>query len=67
MCVRVTCQSCAKPTYTGCGQHIESVLGDVPTAARCQCQRSNSAPAPVAGRLESWVSAVLGKTSGRHT
>lgn len=36
MCSRVTCRTCGKPTYSGCGQHIEQVLGDVPKAERCQ-------------------------------
>ena len=36
MCSRVTCKTCGKPTYAGCGQHIEQVLGDVPKAERCQ-------------------------------
>ena len=66
MCQRVTCKSCGKPTYSGCGRHIEAVLGDVPTAARCQCRESTSRAAPVAGRLESWVSALLGKASRRQ-
>lgn len=38
MCQRVTCSSCGKPTYAGCGRHIEAVLGDVPEAERCQCR-----------------------------
>jgi len=37
MCRRVTCPSCGKPTFAGCGLHIEQVLGDVPKADRCQC------------------------------
>lgn len=67
MCQRVTCKSCGKPTYTGCGRHIESVLGDVPKAARCQCRESATQQAPTASRLESWVSALLGKPSGRQS
>lgn len=58
MCQRVTCKSCGKPTYTGCGRHIESVLGDLPPTARCRCRERESKQA---GRLESWVSALLGK------
>ncbi len=38
MCRRVQCAKCGKPTFTGCGLHIEQVLGDVPTAERCQCR-----------------------------
>jgi hypothetical protein len=43
MCQRVTCSSCGKPTYAGCGRHIEAVLGDVPQAERCQCRSKQAA------------------------
>jgi len=33
------CQQCGKPSWVGCGQHIEQVLGDVKPADRCQCPR----------------------------
>lgn len=35
MCQRITCRKCGKPSFAGCGRHIESVLGDVPVAGRC--------------------------------
>lgn len=38
MCRRVTCERCGKPTYAGCGMHVEQVLGDVPKAERCTCR-----------------------------
>ncbi len=38
MCRRVQCMVCQRPTYAGCGAHIEQVLGDVPKDARCQCR-----------------------------
>lgn len=38
MCRRVECPNCEKPTYAGCGMHIEQVLGDVPRASRCDCR-----------------------------
>ncbi len=37
MCRRVTCATCHKPTFTGCGQHVEQVLADVPKKDRCAC------------------------------
>jgi hypothetical protein len=37
MCRRVECAKCGRPTYAGCGLHIEQVLGDVPPAERCRC------------------------------
>ena len=40
MCHRVTCRSCRKPTFRGCGQHVEQVLVGVPKAQRCSCDRA---------------------------
>ncbi|MGX1804130.1 hypothetical protein ACWIGI_00320 [Nocardia sp. NPDC055321] len=37
MCQRIVCQGCGKPSFQGCGEHVEEVLGDVPTAQRCAC------------------------------
>jgi hypothetical protein len=39
MCTKVTCDRCKKPTWQGCGLHIEDALGDVPTVDRCTCPR----------------------------
>ncbi len=38
MCQRVRCSSCQKPTYVGCGRHVEQVLGDVRPEDRCRCR-----------------------------
>ena len=27
MCSKVTCKKCGKPTWSGCGEHIEEALG----------------------------------------
>lgn len=35
MCRKVTCKKCGKPTWAGCGQHIEQTLAEVPKAERC--------------------------------
>ncbi len=40
MCRRVTCPTCNKPTWAGCGQHIEQALAGVPKAERCACGES---------------------------
>ncbi len=37
MCRRTTCKKCKKPSWAGCGAHVEQVLGDVPESDRCQC------------------------------
>jgi hypothetical protein len=38
MCSRVTCAQCGKPSFVGCGRHVEEVLGDVPLEERCRCR-----------------------------
>lgn len=42
MCRRVTCPKCKKPSWAGCGAHVESVLGDVPKAERCRCREAGA-------------------------
>lgn len=45
MCVRTTCQSCGKPTWGGCGAHIEAALAGVPHDQRCKCRETKGANA----------------------
>ncbi len=42
MCRAVTCKSCGKPTWVGCGEHVEQVLGSVPVEDRCQGHSNDS-------------------------
>ncbi len=35
MCRAVVCKKCGKPTWAGCGRHVEQVLAGVPRADRC--------------------------------
>ncbi len=42
MCRRITCNSCGRPSFAGCGAHIEQVLGDVPQAERCRCAEEDA-------------------------
>lgn len=37
MCRRVQCGECNKPTWAGCGFHIETALKGVPEDERCKC------------------------------
>lgn len=52
MCSRVSCEKCGKPTWAGCGRHIEQALAGVPRPQRCKCreeaqkQSAGSAPTP---------------------
>jgi len=43
MCRRISCERCHKPSYAGCGAHIEQVLADVPEAQRCHCREEAQA------------------------
>jgi hypothetical protein len=36
MCRAVTCRTCGKTTWAGCGQHVDSVMRDVPSDEQCQ-------------------------------
>jgi hypothetical protein len=38
MCRAITCNKCKRPSWAGCGAHVESVLGHVPPSERCQCR-----------------------------
>ena len=45
MCRRADCSKCGRPTYAGCGAHVEMVLADVPVTERCRCrERLESEP-----------------------
>ncbi|WP_344736748.1 hypothetical protein [Microbacterium awajiense] len=35
MCQAVTCKTCGKTTWAGCGQHIDQALAGVPASQRC--------------------------------
>jgi len=37
MCKKIVCEKCKKPTWTGCGLHIEKTLADVKPEERCKC------------------------------
>ena len=45
MCSRVTCSKCGKPTFAGCGAHVEQVLAGVPKDKRCTCRADAAAQA----------------------
>ena len=42
MCSRVQCRECGKPTWGGCGRHIEQALAGVPHEARCHCREERA-------------------------
>jgi len=51
MCQRVSCSKCGKPTWAGCGRHIESALQGVPAAERCKCRETGASDAAPKRRL----------------
>jgi hypothetical protein len=63
MCRRVDCRKCGRPTFAGCGAHVEQVLGDVPRDRRCRCHEEaaktpdGSAPQDLRSRIR----ALFGK------
>jgi len=46
MCRRVDCPKCGRPTFAGCGLHVEQVLGNVPPDQRCRCREEEKPKAP---------------------
>ncbi len=53
MCRRTTCSTCNKPSWAGCGAHVETVLSDVAVADRCSCELE-----PVA--KSNWLRKIFG-------
>lgn len=64
MCRRVDCSKCGRPTFAGCGAHVEQVLAGVPASERCRCrqdQASSSGSKEQPREPASWLRAFLGK------
>ena len=40
MCRQIRCKKCDKPTWAGCGLHIEQTLANVPKDVRCVCREA---------------------------
>ncbi len=36
--MKVTCQTCGKTTWAGCGDHVDEVMADVRDDERCTCR-----------------------------
>ncbi len=56
MCRAVTCRTCGKTTWAGCGQHVDQVMRRVAVADRCPGH-------PREAGSGSWFSRLLGRTS----
>ncbi|MBL9038009.1 MAG: hypothetical protein JNG84_05780 [Archangium sp.] len=60
MCQAVKCRECGKPTWVGCGAHVEQVLGHIPKEARCQGHAVVKPPASGA-QQGSWWARLVGR------
>lgn len=38
MCSPIRGSNCGKTTWSGCGQHVDEVMADVPVTERCTCE-----------------------------
>lgn len=65
MCRRVTCSTCGRPDWAGCGAHVDAVLADVPPSDRCRCREEGKRLAPkTLGQLVSgWFKVRRGDAS----
>jgi len=62
MCRRVECSKCGRPTFAGCGAHVEQVLRDVPATDRCHCREDERAAKGESGQAgDSWWSRLMGR------
>lgn len=53
MCRAVTCKTCGKTTWAGCGQHVASVKAGVPRADWCGGHTDAELQAAKAAKAES--------------
>ena len=53
MCRAVTCKTCGKTTWAGCGQHVGQVMAGVPTGNRC--------PGHPKAERGGWLDKLLGR------
>lgn len=54
MCRRVSCPECNKPSFAGCGMHVEQVLGGVPVEQRCSCHAVAPPPREAPEKRRGW-------------
>lgn len=45
MCQAITCTTCGRTTWAGCGKHVDQVMATVPDSQRCPGHPSTLRPA----------------------
>jgi len=60
MCLETVCKNekCGKKTWWGCGQHIDSVMSNIPEHEKCKCETNNPAT-PGVGSVLSGIGSKL--------
>jgi len=51
MCSPMQCKRCGKTTWTGCGQHVDSVMRNVPASQRCKGHEGEKPEGSFLGRI----------------
>jgi hypothetical protein len=51
MCEKVICRKCRKPTWAGCGEHVEEALTGIAKADRCQGHQGEPKKSGLLNRL----------------
>lgn len=55
MCRAVTCKTCGKATWAGCGEHVSQVMAGVPESQQCPGHPKE------AGTVGGWLGKLLGR------
>lgn len=61
MCRAVTCKTCGKTTWAGCGQHIDSVRREVPAGQWCNGQHTPAETAAAAQDSGGFLRKLIGR------
>ncbi len=66
MCSPARCRQCGRTTWSGCGQHVDQVMRNVPRDQQCTCDRnapkaSTASKAPKGEGQGGFLSRVLGR------
>ena len=64
MCQRVKCDRCGKPSWVGCGLHVEQALRGVPPEERCQCPRLKSLLSDAFHEVDTYSSVRKARAAG---
>ena len=62
----MTCKKCGKPSWAGCGAHVEQVLGHVPKEQRCRCASKGSASKRGAAKVSRSADALVGTAPAKR-